>query len=372
MPPAKPVLGVRMRLRTALVGWSLLLALPGLALAQTQISQPKQPHKGPGGQDYAHAAVAKLHIGLGADACWLYTPAEPVPLTAPVVVFLHGWGGMDPVSYGAWIEHLVRKGSIVIYPRYQADLLTPPGEMTEHALNAVNSALALLEQGETKPDRERLAIIGHSLGAVIGANLACEAMNGWMPQPKALMLIEPGDSKNSNIARAFGVDERVPSILRDYSAIPADTLMLCIVAEEDFLAGKTAARNIFYRATGIARGNKDFVTVFSDRRGNPPLVANHLAPLAPSEAYREEIRKRLWDRLRDRLGKTLPIAREMEGATTDALDWYCFWRLADALMTAAFTGEHREEALGGGFEQKFMGKWSDGVPVKPLAVTDSP
>ena len=333
---------------------------------------PNQPFKGPGGRDYLHGAVNKAHLGAGADAFWLYTPDDPQPSSAPVVVLLHGWGGMDPVSYGAWIEHLVRKGNIVIYPRYQADLTTPPSEMTDNALDAINSALAVLQEGEVKPQREHLALIGHSLGGVIAANLACEAASGWMPMPKAVMVVAPGDSKNSNIADAFGIGKHVQGIMRDYGEIPEDTLLLCVVCEEDFLAGSSAARNIFYGANNVPWRNKDYVIAKSDRHGSPQLVAGHFAPLAPDEDYREEKRARLRDRLRDRLGKRLAVAEVMEAEPVNTLDYYCFWKLADALTAAAFRDELRDYALGGSYDQKSMGLWSDGIPVEPLEVTDSP
>ncbi len=333
---------------------------------------PNQPFKGPGGRDYLHAAVNKAHLGAGAESFWLYTPDDPQPSSAPVVVLLHGWGGMDPVSYGAWIEHLVRKGNIVIYPRYQKDLTTPPSEMTDNALDAINYALAVLQEGEVKPQREHLALIGHSLGGVIAANLACEAASGWMPMPKAVMVIAPGDSKNANIAHAFDIAKHVQGIMRDYGEIPEETLLLCVVCDEDFLAGTSAARNIFYGARNVPWRNKDYVIVKSDRRGSPQLVAGHFASLAPDEDYREEKRARLRDRLRDRLGKRLAVAEVMEAEPVNALDYYCFWKLADALTACAFRGELRDYALGGSYDQKSMGLWSDSIPVEPLEVTDSP
>ena len=333
---------------------------------------PTQPFKGPGGHDYLHASVSKARLGAGADAFWIYTPDEPQPTSAPVVVLLHGWGGMDPVSYGGWIEHLARKGNIVIYPRYQADLTTSPSEMTDNALDAINNALAVLQEGDVKPQRDHIALIGHSLGGVIAANLACEAASGWMPQPKAVMVVAPGDSKNTNIAHAFDLAKQVQGIMRDYGEIPEDTLLLCVVCEEDFLAGTSAARNIFYGARNVPWRNKDYVIAKSDRHGSPQLVAGHFAPLAPDEDYREEKRARLRDRLRDRVGKRLPIAEVMEAEPVNALDYYCFWKLADALTAAAFRGEMREFALGGSYDQKSMGTWSDGIPVEPLEVTDSP
>ena len=39
---------------------------------------------------------------------------------------------------------------------------------------------------------------------------------------------------------------------------------------------------------------------------------------------------------------------------------------------AAFNGKNREYALGNTPQQRFMGLWSDGVPVKELKVTDKP
>jgi len=357
------------RLLATIVTGVMLLCADAYA---TEPTPPSQPFKGPGGHDYLHASVSKARLGAGADAFWLYTPDEPQPTSAPVVVLLHGWGGMDPVSYGGWIEHLARKGNIVIYPRYQADLTTPPSEMTDNALDAINNALAVLQEGEVKPQREHIALIGHSLGGVIAANLACEAASGWMPQPKALMVVAPGDSKNTNIAHAFDLAKQVSGIMRDYGEIPEETLLLCVVCEEDFLAGTSAARNIFYVARNVPWRNKDYVIAKSDRHGSPQLVAGHFAPLAPDEDYREEKRARLRDRLRDRLGKRLAVAEVMEAEPVNALDYYCFWKLADALTAVAFRDELRGFALGGSYDQKSMGVWSDGIPVEPLEVTDSP
>jgi hypothetical protein len=56
----------------------------------------------------------------------------------------------------------------------------------------------------------------------------------------------------------------------------------------------------------------------------------------------------------------------------DALNWYGIWNLTDALMACAFTGEWCEYALGNTPEQRFMGAWSDGVPVKEPVITDDP
>jgi hypothetical protein len=86
--------------------------------------------------------------------------------------------------------------------------------------------------------------------------------------------------------------------------------------------------------------------ILSDSHGKPPLIADHELPA------------------------TAPFAGA-PGAL-DALDWYGLWRPFDALVACSRTGQECATALGDTPEQKFMGRWSDGVPVIELKVTDSP
>jgi len=54
------------------------------------------------------------------------------------------------------------------------------------------------------------------------------------------------------------------------------------------------------------------------------------------------------------------------------LDYYALWKLFDGLCDEAFYSTNREFALGNTPQQRFMGKWSDGVAVKELFITDKP
>jgi len=356
-----------------------------LAAGQSAPRPPAQPISGPGGKEYAHAGVNIANFGSGDTEYMLYTPKEPTPESAPVIVFLHGWGGMNPGVYGAWIKHLVRRGNIIIFPRYQESLRTTPSVMTESAEKAVAHALWRLEtRGPVKPQRERFALVGHSLGGTIAANIASEAEKVGLPRVRALMVVEPGDSKNSNTARALGV--HVPSILGDYSDIPRGTLLLCVVGEDDRMAGDETARLIFREATQVSDSDKDFVIVRSDYHGEPPLTANHFAPLSPDEEFNADeggstLRERLKERMSarrerrpwmERQQQTVEEAQEglqfFRGGGIDALDYYGFWKLFDGLTDAAFFGRHRDYALGGGKNMRFVGRWSDGVPVAELLV----
>ncbi len=305
-------------------------ALPGWA---GRPQAPDQPATGPGGRDYPHAAVQRGHFGSGDSEYWSYTPDQPQPATAPVVVFAHGWSAMQPFPYEAWIYHLVRRGSIVIYPRYQASLRTRATVFTANAAGAVHDALIRLRRaGPVAPDEGKLALVGHSAGGVIVANIAAQWERLKLPRPRAVMCVEPG--------RSFQPDSAWGIPLATYSDIPGDTLLLCLVGADDGLAGSAIARRIYEGASRVPASSKNLVTAHSDSHGDPPLVTDH----------------------------SFPTGRSGSGRQLNALDYYACWKLFDALTDAAFYGKHRQWALGNTPEQRSMGKWSDGVAVKELEV----
>jgi hypothetical protein len=120
----------------------VIFALFSLTILSSQSpTPPVQPAAGPGGKQYVHTSVIKNRYGKGGQEYWIFEPDTPKPTAAaPLIVLLHGWGGMNPLYYGAWIDHLVKRGNIVVYPRYQASLLTPIQEFTPNTLQAIKDA----------------------------------------------------------------------------------------------------------------------------------------------------------------------------------------------------------------------------------------
>ena len=356
-------------MRRRIISLIILLALSLTAFAQTA-TPPTQPATGPGGKQYVHAKVTKNRYGTGNKEYWIFEPDTPKPATAPVVVFLHGWGGMNPLYYGAWLDHLVKRGNIVVYPRYQATLMTPLREFLPSTLGAIKDAVTRLqtERGHVKPDLNKFAVVGHSMGGLLSANVAALAKESNLPQVRAVMAVEPGIT-----------EAPINAPLADLKKIPAETLLLAVAGDQDTLVRDTDAKRIYYESTEVSEANKDFVMIVTDTHGAPSLLASHRMPTAMDRSYDNGEGVSGGPANPERMGNSSSRrngnaneSRRMETMLVNALDYYGTWKLFDALCDAAFYGKNREYALGNTTQQRFMGRWSDGVPVKELRITDNP
>lgn len=291
---------------------------------------PLQPPDGPGGSNYTHRGVRQSRYGYGAKGFWIFEPTDPTPASAPLIVFNHGWSAIFPFYYKAWIEHLVKRGNIVVYPRYQLGFIIGTRYATHNAIDAVKKAIDLLQDGShVTPDLDNFAIVGHSLGGGITAEMAVLALEEGLPVPRAVMPVQPF--------------VRPDTMMKDFQNMPATTFLLVVVGEDDNIVGNYSGKLIFTTATEVPFEQKDFIIQRTDRYGAPSLVADHIAPICiPNDS------------------------------SVNAMDFYSTWKLFDALTDYAFYGINKEYCLGNTPEQRFMGYWSDGMAVKELTVTDTP
>ena len=299
-----------------------------------------QPEKGPGSSDYAHEEVEVYEALDKGERYWLYTPAKPVPKSAPVVVFVHGYNALKPEGYEGWLQHLAKRGNIVIYPQYQAHGFDPASNWCPNIATSVKDAFKYLEGDEKRvqPEKENFAIAGHSAGGVTTANLAADYENLELPKPKVAMPIQPGRAFNY---KNKGQKSSMLIPFNDFSKIPEDCLLLSVYSDSDTTVGAWCARHFFAEATNVKPENKNLVEFFSDDYAAKPAVASHYIPAAPED---ESL------------------------AGIDHFDWHGTWKLLDGLTDAAFHGKNREYALGDTPEQKSLGTYSDGRPVTPLKV----
>jgi acetyl esterase/lipase len=158
----------------------------------------------------------------------------------------------------------VKRGNIVIYPVYQGGLTDAADGMTAAATQAIREALKVLAARHAA-DPGKFALVGHSLGGVIAANIAASAATQGLPHPSALFVIEPGEGRR--ISRK--------SILGDYTKIPGDVLLLVLAGDRDQIVGSLTDAAFYSKNRDFALGNtpkQTFMGVWSDGTPVKPLV----------------------------------------------------------------------------------------------------
>jgi hypothetical protein len=290
-------------------------------------SPPGQPATGPGGASYqwsgANVVFHSFYPYVDLDY-WTYEPVGwtgggAAPTSAPTVVFVHGYTANDPSYYGNWLWHLARKGNVIIFPRYQTTY-TSSLYFTSNAIWSVKDAFNWLSYWPAvKPDLSKgMTLVSHSWGGPVSANIANRYASEGLPTPKALMFAEPF---NSNVDASR-------------SGIPSTTKIDCVVGHNDTVVGRNGCDLIWDRTGHIPSSNRNYVWMFTDTYGYPDLVADHFVP-----------------------------------SGTTALNYFGFWKLADAVRDCSVFGANCSYALGNTVQQRYMGAWSDGHAVTELQVT---
>ena len=214
---------------------------------------------GPGGRPALVAGTAQIVVGTGARSATIFRPPHP----RATVVFLHGWGAVEPAYYLPWIAHLVRGGVTVVYPAYQEapflDTVTP----LPNLLVALRLAF---ERVPVAPGR--LVVAGHSAGGALAADYAASARAAGLPAPAAVFSVYPGRSLR-------GIPLVIPAVSARH--IAAGTRMLVLAGANDDVVGTRVARAI---ARTASRARVAFRIV------RDPRADDHRAPQRSSPASR--------------------------------------------------------------------------------------
>ena len=318
-----------------------------------------QPEIGPGGKNYKYTSVKSTVYGKGENAYIIFEPdltnttANNNKIKLPVIILIHGWWATDSAGYRLWIEHIVKNGNFLIYPIFQNEITLSEIAM-QNAVIAIKNALNNLNDNKYfKPDSDKFALLGHSAGGIMAANIASIAKEEQMPLPKAVMSVDPARTENKRNR------ERIE--LYDLTGIDKNTYFLIVIGDNDQRLYDKADIKIYNAISQIPCDKKNYVVINSDNYGIPPLIANHWAPLAMPDSITSNLiqNKSINQFVNNRL--------HFVGANN--LDYYGFWKLFDALTNAAFYNKNLDY-LNGTEKEKFMGYWSDGTPVKKLTVKD--
>lgn len=260
------------------------------------------------------------------DDSWIFQPINCATTKdqAPVAVYLHGWGNPNIEGHKDWLEHLVKKGNIVIFPVYEEYGLEnlPSGEwyiFVERASESIKMALSWLQndKNNVQPDLNKFAMVGGSMGAYITINLASIWEEKGLPEPKAILLIHPPE-------------EHLLEDIKNPENIPSTILMNCFVGDEDNVVGRKGCDLIWKMTRHILK--RDYVWECSDYYGKPPIKATH--------------------------------------KPGNVIKWYAYWKTMGGLMDCAFYNKNCAQGLGNTPAHKFMGLWSDNTLVKQLSISN--
>ena len=208
--------------------------------------------------------IVRFNVGRGARGVAIVRRSGATG-PQPAIIFLHGWGIVEPSAYRGWIRHLARRGNTVIVPRYQVDARANPATVRAAALAGIRRAL------ETAPAAQgTLVLVGHSAGAALAADYAAIAAAERLPAPVAVFAVYPG-------RRILGYPAGIPEA--DPARIPAATRLTVLAGTQDTVVGQTPAQRLLRRATAIPRVRRRLLRV----RG---AASDHLAPLRADAATR--------------------------------------------------------------------------------------
>jgi len=326
---------------TLLLFLSLFLSHSVLHSQTDYVSVP--PISGPGSPTYLHEKVVQYDFAKKPHGYWLFEPAAPRPDSANVIVFNHGYGGYNPMIYGQWIKHLVRKGNIVIFPRYQRNVYFPrPRKFSKNVSKAIRNALEKIEKGDfVKPITSHLAMVGHSYGGVVSADLAVNFEKHQIPKPVAVMLCSPGTGPLRG------------GRLKTYKEMPSDIKLIVIVSKNDKTVGEKFGKKVFETATEVI--DRNFIRQYADRSISPSQNAGH------NESY-------ALDKNFDNGKRNFTSRRALRIGKTNNMDYYGYWKIFDALLACSRSGNYCNYAFGNTPEQRFMGIKKDGELVKELEI----
>jgi predicted esterase len=234
-----------MRLGPGLLALGLVVALAGCGGKDEGLSKAKA--QGP--------------LGKGAARVWLYQPAGK---PKDVVVYFHGQGGPEeatPANHLPWINHLVKRGSIVIYPGYEMAYEADP-------MQFVAKGIKTAEQKVDVKDLPVLAI-GYSRGGAIAVEYGAAAEQNELPVPDWIMSVFPAPYGNQKQ-------------LIDLAQLPHFTELVILVGDKDEVVGTAGAAILGQRLQrgGYPGENIQVEQVMSHGK----FTANHFAPMDTSKA----------------------------------------------------------------------------------------
>jgi pimeloyl-ACP methyl ester carboxylesterase len=268
----------------------------------------------------------------------------PGGVRAPVVLYLHGAGGYQrhrpDLDVRPLLVHLARQGYLVIHPDYQNGFdMTRPCGWEANAAGAYRLALETLEgQGRVKPDYERTAIVGHSLGGMLAMQFA---QSPCLPPPRAIVMHDVAGYSFAPFLTTPLLAVRRGQYSTDkyeqFCCLPPDLLLVALVSKESWAGDNAEDQD----GDAVVFGNANVGGMLSRLWWRTCLdPACRFAFLVTSDpCCRPGLES-------DHGGSTVPV---------NEID-YTYWRFTDEALRAAFYPEM------GPFMPDLSPAWPNGYP----------
>lgn len=273
------------------------------------------------------------------DGYYIFAPSNPAEWKEEPVVFVHGYGALNPKIYGGWLRHLLDQGYVVIYPRYQQGLLSTSAEdFVPFTTRAIRDALQVVR------DHNRLLgktmyLIGHSYGGVIVANLAATWTDWNLPAPEVALLCEPGSGPLRG------------GVLGSYERISPNTRLMIVVGNDDYTVGQKFGEFVFNSAVNTPA--RALLWQFASQNDTLEVTASHYEPYSLDAAFDNGI-------------ENFTSKRATRLARTDWVDREGYWKVFDMLVarnpsraSQAFSGEELDAFA-------HLGVWPDNTPLRRM------
>lgn len=253
------------------------------------------------GSNGPHAVAIESMVNLNfiGHPIKIYHPAD-ITTPVPTIFYSHAYGGTDPENISGVLEFIAKKGYAVVFVPYQtANTVTVP-ERYETLISGFRRAA---QNYADIIDTTTVGFLGHSFGGGASFGISHELFeDGWGTNGRFIY----------TLAQWYTYIDA-----EDLSSFPDDVKVLFEIFNDDTTNDHRMAVDIFNHINTPV-DEKDFLLVSSSTVDGYTYVADHVVP---------------------------NIA-----AAYDALDYYAYYRLLDALCDYTFNGNliGKDVALGHG------------------------
>jgi len=229
----------------------------------------------------------------------IYHPSE-ITSPVPTIFYSHAFGGNNPDNISGFLNFVAKKGYAVVFVPYQTTVVT----IEDRYSNLLNGFTKAARDYPNLIDTTKVGFVGHSFGG--GASFAnayhCFTTLNW------------GQSGRFILAMAQWYSYNISQ--NELQSFPNDVKLLTIIYEDDVTNDHRMANDIF-NTVNIPAAEKDYLRVKSDTINGYVYTADHVVP---------------------------------NNSAFDALDYYAYYRLFDAMCDYAFNGSlaGKDVALGNG------------------------